>query len=180
MSRAGSHHEWLSTAWTDIDERSLGVKVGDHRGQAVFEALVVLVAARAWAHLWESSFAEITGQTDSMAVIGAHGKARSKSPAINMIVRELALDAAVSPNGYSLTLKHLPGKANLLADPLSRLMEPGSGATVPVALRNTARREVAVRDERWWRTGSGPEVVEELEAGDMAEHGPHGPDGATS
>ena len=145
--------EWFSTPWGEDDVRTLGVVVGSHRHQATFEALAVLVAIRAWAHMWAGANTVVRGKSDSMATIGAVGKLRSGSRAINAIVREVALDMSAHPTGFALELQHLAGDRNQWADALSRLMEPGSGAVVPGPLRALRRREVAERGASWWRAG---------------------------
>ena len=106
-----------------------------------------------------------------MATIGAFTKNRSRSAAINSIVREAALDIAGSVHGFLLVLRHLAGERNQWADALSRLMEPGSGMVVPGPLRALPRREVAPRTAGWWRAGG---VEAELEAvrDEGAENGP--------
>ena len=101
------------------------------------------------------------GRSDSMATIGAVAKLRSKSKAMNAIIRELALDMATSVHGFTLVLRHLAGDRNQWADALSRLMEPGSGMVVPGPLRALPRREVADRGAEWWKAGG---VMSEMEA----------------
>ena len=153
LADGGVPTEWFSTTWGAEDEEHLRVVVGSHRFQSTFEALALLVAVRAWAHLWTGAPSIIQGRSDAMAAIGAFHKGRSQAPAMNAVVRELNLDIASTPHGFALELRHLPGERNQWADSLSRLMEPGSGAVVPGPLRAFRRREVSARGTSWWRAG---------------------------
>eukprot|EP00972_Heterocapsa_arctica_P014190 2089305-Heterocapsa_arctica.AAC.1 len=55
-----------------------------------------------------------------------------------------------------LEFAHVAGKRNEWADALSRLAEPGSGATVPGPLRGAKQRRLPRRDRRWWRVWDAP------------------------
>ena len=62
---------------------------------------------------------------DSRAALGAIGKMRSPSPALNAVVRELALDLAQS--SFQLGVwKHVAGVDNKVPDFLSKRSEPGA------------------------------------------------------
>ena len=110
--------------------------------------------------------------SDSMATLGALEKGRSKSPPMNMIMRELSLDEALSSSGYCFRLRHIAGVDNKLADALSRLDEPGSGATVPYELRELKRREAPPRGAAWWRAGGRAEAALAAEEADEAQSEP--------
>ena len=44
--RDGVPEEWLSTAWGDDERDILGAVIGDHRFQALYETLIILVTSR--------------------------------------------------------------------------------------------------------------------------------------
>ena len=94
-----------------------------------------------------------------MAAIGAFEKGRSKSAGINAIVREAALDEALSQEGFVVTFRHIAGKENVITDALSRLSEPGSGMSIPRELLALPRKEAPARRAGWWRVGGRPEGV---------------------
>ena len=79
-----------------------------------------------------------------MVALGAWAKERSSNAAINVVAREMALDLAEGL--YKGDVKqHLAGRLSLWADAFGRLSQPGSGATVPPALRCVERVPPASR-----------------------------------
>ena len=67
-----------------------------------------------------------------------------------IIAREVALD--ISDNVYSPDMaKHIPGVANVAADALSRLNQPGKSKDIPEYLRSVTRTVIAPRTQQWWR-----------------------------
>ena len=104
-----------------------------------------------------------------MATIGSVERGGStRSPAINRVLKELALDMALSSSGLRVRFKHIRGAANEWADALSRIHQPGSGARVPAPLLGCECTELASRTGTWWKTAGDPVV--EL-AGLVAETG---------
>ena len=55
-------------------------------------------------------------------------------------------------------LEHLPGRANKWADAPSRLMQPGSGASLPAELQHAQRVYPQQRVGEWWRTAQSPSL----------------------
>ena len=53
--RNGIPLQYFRDPLTYLDERRVGFKIGDHRGQQVVEALAILVSLRFWRALWVSS-----------------------------------------------------------------------------------------------------------------------------
>eukprot|EP00973_Karenia_brevis_P001561 211303-Karenia_brevis.AAC.1 len=87
--------------------------------------------------------------SDSKAVLGAFLKLRSPAPAINVMVRELALDLA--EGRYHVDVhEHIAGTLNVWADALSRLSEPDSGAVIPEPLRHIPQASPGRRNPAWW------------------------------
>lgn len=155
--------------WDDVtaeDVQVLGVVPGSCRSQATLEVLALAVAMRAWLPRWAGARATVTVRSDSVAAVGAFLKGGSAKPSINRIVRAVALDIASSRYGVDFA-KHLPGKANLLADSLSRLSEPGRAARLPPELANVPRTPTANRGQQWWEASAPPGADEGHEcAGD--------------
>ena len=102
---------------------------GDPKHTTLWEGLALLVAFSLW--LPRVGFgATIRVKSDSLSSLLMLSKGRAKSPELNVIAREVALDQALLV--YRLTfLEHIPGVTNLEADFLSRVFAP----TVPVKPR---------------------------------------------
>ena len=151
MSKGAEPVAWLATAWSEEDVAHLGLRIGDHRDQALAELLVVVVAARVWASWWSQTPTVLTTRSDSIAALGALEKgASTRSKAMNYLVQEFTLLLASSFEELRLRYKHVPGSRNEWADALSRLAQPGSGAQVPGPLRHLAQTPVPPRAPAWW------------------------------
>ena len=137
------------------DVAKFNITIGDCACQAVVENLAMLIGVRLWLETWKSQRVIVTLRTDSTAAVGPWSKERSSIPAINLIVRELALDRAEGLYEFDY-VEHLAGIANILADALSRLAEPSSDSVVPHALAWAARDIPPARTPLWWRVSSGP------------------------
>ena len=167
MSTRGTPTEYFATAWTDSDCDRLGIIVGDHRFQTVVEAYAVLIGVRAWVGHWALEPTVVVVKSDSLAALGAAQRGGStKSPALNRILKELALTIAAVPSGLRLSFQHVAGVRNEWADALSRLAQPGSGARVPPPLLRCTRTAVEGRGAEFWMTSQVPgEEGEENEDG---------------
>ena len=148
---------YFSEPITPADVERFGIKIGDCASQALLENLAMLIGVRLWLPQWKDERIVVRVRTDSMAAVGAWEKERSTTPAINAIVREMALDVAEAK--YKLDIvEHLPGRHNDWADRLSRLMEPGGAKRIPHEL-TLARRDVPpARLAEWWRAAVLPSV----------------------
>ena len=124
-------------------------------GQAIFEGLAVLVAARTWMPEWHALPTTIIMQSDSLAALGSAAKLGSSVPKMNMVVRELALEFAEGMFEIGL-FGHIPGHLNTLADALSRLFDPNGPKELPEMLANVPRTIVQERCPSWWRTRGTP------------------------
>ena len=80
------------------------------------ELFAVLAAAITWGHLWQGK--RIRFNCDNLAIIHTWNGMSARHPALNRLFRCLFLTAA--QNQFTVSLKHLPGKSNALADALSR------------------------------------------------------------
>ena len=163
----GEPLEWFATTWSDVDVEMLKLRKGDHRDQALFETYAVLIGARFWAHLWQKRPSTVTVKSVSMAALGALQRGgATRNAGMNRILKELALETALTSTGLRLTFKHLKGSRNEWADALSRLGQPGSGARVPAPLLSCRRTDVEQRTRAWWRTEG---MAEEVLAGAQVE-----------
>ena len=160
LSVDGVPSAYFYTEWGPEDVASLGITIGDHRCQALVETFVVLVAVRAWASKWAAQPTSVYGRSDAMAAIGAVERGGStRSTAVNKVLKELALETALSRTGLRIRLRHIKGDRNQWADALSRIHQPGSGARVPAPLLACELTPLAPRDETWWKTAGVPEEV---------------------
>ena len=148
----GEPFEYLADAWTEADCKKLAVVIGSCQGQAVWEALALLIAMRTWAYYWSARWCIVRVKSDSKAALGAMEKERSKASSMNLIARELSLDRALAEREPLYEFGHVRGKSNEWGDALSRLAQPGSGAVVPPPLDKVTRRNVQSRGAGWWRT----------------------------
>ena len=151
----GSPIEWLGDDLTAEDHSILGTNPGDPAGQASFEALAILVACRTWLPLWHDLPLTVVLQSDSIAALGSAAKLGSSVPALNTVIRELALEMAEGCFEVDL-FGHIPGHLNVWADALSRLRDPNGQKTVPEELLQIKRATVAPRPSGWWRAQGAP------------------------
>ena len=147
---------WLAVALVQTDLDVLGIERGDCRGQAVVEALCIAVALRTWAPDWRDEPTVLMARSDAMAALGAINKTSSPNPAMNRVVREVALD--LSEGSYELDiLGHIPAVWNTVTDALSRLEAPPPDThEIPGILANVPRAHPAPRTLQWWRTVAAP------------------------
>ena len=147
---------WLASEVTTTDESVLGAKKGDCASQAVFEALALLVAMRAWLSQWRDERTVALVRSDSLAALGALNKINGGKDIINKVMREVALDLA--EGSYIVDIVgHLPAHLNDLADALSRMAAPGeSGKSFPEQLKDIPETKVPARVRPWWRTLGDP------------------------
>ena len=152
----GQPYEWLETSWSSDDCHMLQCAIGDCRGQAVWESLIILVAMRIWLPDWGQERIKLVARSDSLAALGALGKLRSKSVHMNLIAAELALDLAEANYEVVIEHAHVKGCDNSWADALSRLAEPGGCFEVPPGLRHVRQRVVPARGRGWWLLSGNP------------------------
>ena len=119
---------------------------GDCKYNTTWEGLALLVAFRLWLpnHGFGASLRCKSDNTGALYML-ANGKA--KSPELNVLAREFALDQALRK--YRLGwLKHIPGITNLEADALSRLHAP-IPATLPDSLKDIRLVDVHIGQSFW-------------------------------
>ena len=159
---------WCGRPWSffaepvsALDIERFGIEVGSSSYQALLETIAVLVGVRAWLPLWKDDRLTIRIRSDSAAALGSIRRQKSSNANVNAVVRELALDLAEGLYQIDVT-EHLPGKCNTWADPLSRLWQPGTKATIPAGLEAVGRQAIQARDDAWWRTSGDPIAYEDL------------------
>ena len=113
--------EVFSCAVTKETTDALIVEYMSSASQAVLETLAILVALRKWINKFKGYKIEIAVQSDSTAALAVSQKlaGRSNSPGLNFLGAELGLcleETAVE----GMRAIHIPGKANLEPDYLSR------------------------------------------------------------
>ena len=96
-------------------------------------------------------------RSDSTAALAVVDKLRSKSPAMNRVARELAIDLTFSATGLVFRSPHVRGVVNEWSDALSRLAQPGSGARVPGPLRAVPETRLPERGAAWWLVEGRPD-----------------------
>lgn len=112
--------QWFAAPLTTSNLRRFQAKVGESKHNTTWEALAILVAIRLWlpgicvlARVW----------SDSLSALRSMVKLCSRSPALNLIAREVALDAVLTLYSVGLAV-HIPGVSNKLPDDLSRMWAP--------------------------------------------------------
>ena len=76
-------------------------------------------------------------------------KLSSKSPNLNLVARELALDAVLGLYTIGMAV-HIPGVSNKLPDDLSRMWAPEPHAC-PLELVDIPEHSLPFRDANFWR-----------------------------
>ena len=152
----GVAKSWFAEAISKEDVARFDIVVGEAKFQALLEVLAVLIGLRTWAGIIGNNRWAACVRSDSQAASGAAFKLRSPVPAINSVVREVALDLAESKYGIDF-IEHLPGRCNVHADVLSRFYQPGKSRDVPPEIAGASRAWPAKRSFTWWETAGDPE-----------------------
>ena len=112
----------------------------------------------------------LRAKSDSMSALGSLSKgASSQSAGMNYLMKEFMLVLAASGPGFRLRYRHIPGAHNEWADALSRLSQPGSGASVPGPLRGVPQTPAPERGAWWWTVEGPPEEAVRGMAGGVTE-----------
>ena len=140
---------WFACKLTSDDLRRFGAKLGESGFTTVWEAVAILVAFRLWL---PDSRALARVRSDSLGALRAMVKLSSGSPHLNMVARELALDAVLGLYAIGLA-SHIPGVSNVLPDHLSRLWAPDAHE-FPAALRDVPEVVAPPRDTAFWKSAA--------------------------
>jgi len=153
LSINGAITHYFASPISKDDSRILPVE--GKKGQQVWECLAILVAIRLWAHLWAQDRMILRVRGDNIGALTLLVKLRppTKSPAMGIIARELALDLAQL--SFQPEATHTPGLSHVVADLLSRVFSPTGSGTVSSALHpalaNAELTDVPNRNENWYR-----------------------------
>ena len=121
---------------------------GLSKHNTLWEAVAILVAFRLWLRLLPYG-ATYKAKSDNLSFLAALSAGRTKSPALNIVAREIALDQA--QGAYQVTgLAHIPGVTNVQADALSRLFSP-EAKEFPPELCGVSRRRPDLRNINFWK-----------------------------
>ena len=146
---------WIASPLTQSDEEIFGHPIGAAEGQQVWEALVFLVAARAWSStVFRDAVWEIMSDSVSALTMVPQVKARGASA---IVARESALILA-NQTIWPRFIDHLPGKANIIPDLLSRKFQPGEDFRLPTVLQAIPETVVEARGRAYYRTLSQPKL----------------------
>lgn len=98
---------WLQERWTD-----------DHMQQSIeFKELYAILAACAtWGHRWPRL--RVAFHCDNQSVVACLTSGTSRAPPVMSLLRKLFIICAT--NNFHIVAYHVPGKANAIADSLSR------------------------------------------------------------
>ena len=130
---------------------------------------MLLVALRCWAGAWRHERVSLEVRADSVASLTMAMSMKASGPGPSLVARELALVLGTAEFKPGLC-SHIPGVANVTADVLSRLHEPGKSASLPAALIGVQQTFPPKRDRSYYltlRSGVSPQSKAEKEG----EHG---------
>ena len=147
----GELRSWFTTAFTEVDERAVGLAFGSSTCQQVAEALAILFGLRAWLSAWEGKAPRLEVRSDSVTALSMLARMQTSSPQVGVVAREVALTlscACVRPS----VIAHTPGVANKLADILSRRFQPGVAWQRPAAVALIPECILPPRSEAYYRT----------------------------
>ena len=146
---------YFGEAISDSDRARFDIIIGDPKDQALLETMALLIAIRLWLPQVRGQLWTVKVRSDSTAALGAAVRLRSRDPRMNAVIRELALDLAECR--YELEfVEHIAGVSNVVADFLSRLLQPGSCTSWPAELSGAVRDHPGERDAQWWETAQHP------------------------
>ena len=121
-------------------------KRGDPQWTTLWEGLALLIAFRLWMP-GKGFHTKFRTKSDSLSALLMLSRGKAKSPELNVLAREFAIDQALRE--YRIWgLEHIPGVTNVQADALSRRYAPRP-YPVPEALHNAVERHVALGEAFW-------------------------------
>ena len=138
---------WYATPLPTTLLRRFQAKVGDSSFNTLWEALAILVAIRLWL---PGSHVLARIRSDSLAALRSIVKLQSASPSLNLIAREIALDATLGLYRVGVAV-HIPGLANKLPDDLSRMWAPDPHE-FPTELQDVPQHNAPKFDNTFWKS----------------------------
>ena len=141
----------FSDAISDLDVALFAHQQGSPNGQQVWESLAALIGIRIWKSRWATGTATLLVRGDSVTMLTLVVNMRPSSTQLAFIGQELALDFASAAFAPFIS-EHIPGVANVLADKLSRRLQPGYTQEVPGVLQSAKQVRVPARDKHFYLT----------------------------
>ena len=140
---------WFATPIPAEVLRRFQAKVGDSSFNTLWEALAILVALRIWL---PGTHVMARVRSDSLSALRSIVKLQSASANLNVIAREIALDATLGLYRIGVAI-HIPGVSNTLPDDLSRMWAPGTNAhSMPQQLLNVPQHAVPHLGREFWKS----------------------------
>ena len=93
----------------------------------------------------------MTARGDNCTLLQMVQDLTGRPPAINLLAREVALLSAAACF-RPVRAEHVPGVSNIVADVLSRRLQPDKRWVVPDCLRHVPEARLPARDRAWYRT----------------------------
>ena len=141
--------QWFATELTAFDLRKFNATIGESKFNTTWEALALLIAIRL---RLPGTSVRAHVRSDSLSALRSMVKLTSTSQALNVIARELALDAVLGLYSIGLAV-HIPGVSNTLPDDLSRMWAP-EPHPFPASLAGVPESAPPLRNRMFWRTAS--------------------------
>ena len=151
----GQAREFIASELSTHDEEILKIEIGSCKCQQTVEALVILVAFKAWIGHFGNQRCTLRIKSDSISALHMVTNMTSKGHGSRIVARELALLFATLCHRPDV-VEHIPGIANTIADKLSRKFEPGHTFVLPSLLAAATEVNVSSRDARLYLTMADP------------------------
>jgi hypothetical protein len=123
LTENGQITSWFACRISETEAKLLGIQIGSHTCQQVVEALVVLVALRAWSPRWSGQRSRIRVRSDSISALVLCLQLKTHGDGTSTVAREVAVDIADAMYAPNI-VEHVPGLENVVADMLSRRYVP--------------------------------------------------------
>eukprot|EP00971_Amphidinium_carterae_P342495 6481823-Amphidinium_carterae.2 len=132
------------------DEEQFGHQIGTSTGQQCWEALALLVAVKIWKRFLLDPRNLWIIKSDSISTLVLATKLSVRSPAPQLIAKELALMMAETA-AFPQEVHHVPGTLNVQPDALSRIFAP-EPTEIPIAVRRLIRDSPPARPSTYYET----------------------------
>ena len=145
----GQFIAWFSSPLSRFDECIHDRRIGNSRGQQLWEGLAILVALNLWKSHWQRRRAALAIKSDNIAALTLAGRLKAKGER-TLVGKEIALLYAESSFEPKL-VEHVPGVMNGFPDILSRMEDPNRNHSFPQHLRSVPESICPVRDATYYK-----------------------------
>jgi hypothetical protein len=142
---------WFACGLSSEEMEILQISLAESAAQQVVEALVVLVALRAWKDRWLHQRVVLRVKSDNISALVMCLKLKTDGFGTGIVAREMALDIACSEYKPQIA-EHIPGVDNIIADALSRRLQPGAHVQLPHCLHAVKELVLPPRGRDYFRT----------------------------